>query len=197
MMYPDMPTLKSLLAGLTLPRQSDSDVPHHGDVTVGMPRSTSPWTVGQIAPYLQRLQNATDSSSKSSEGRRVVTGGGCQRSLRGHLNVTCGWASQTGFEDKGPDEWVISRLLIRANWGIKGHSVDQGGKSDRSRRQGTRQSDPPLFFSLFSPILWFAPLSFPFFLVLLLMLPCVSLDAQPIGLEWPSLFGCRWAVKHK
>ncbi|XP_060071544.1 integrator complex subunit 1-like [Ylistrum balloti] len=63
MVYPDMPTLKSLLAGLTLPRQTESDSPHQGDVTLGLARPTSPWTVGQIAPYLQRLQNTTDSSN--------------------------------------------------------------------------------------------------------------------------------------
>ncbi|OWF40859.1 integrator complex subunit 1-like [Mizuhopecten yessoensis] len=61
--YPDMPALKSLLAGLTLPRQTESDSPHQGDMTLGLARPTSPWTVGQIAPYLQRLQNATDSSN--------------------------------------------------------------------------------------------------------------------------------------
>ncbi|XP_069125387.1 integrator complex subunit 1-like [Argopecten irradians] len=61
--YPDMPTLKSLLAGLTLPRQTESDTPHQVDMTLGLARPTSPWTVGQIAPYLQRLQNATDSSN--------------------------------------------------------------------------------------------------------------------------------------
>ncbi|XP_033752257.1 integrator complex subunit 1-like [Pecten maximus] len=63
LVYPDMPALKSLLAGLTLPRQTESDNSHQGDMTVGLARPTSPWTVGQIAPYLQRLQNATDSSN--------------------------------------------------------------------------------------------------------------------------------------
>ncbi|XP_061168184.1 integrator complex subunit 1-like [Saccostrea echinata] len=59
-MYPELSVLKSLLAGLTLSRQADSDQSSVAPV-VGQPRSTSPWTVGQLTPFLDRLHTATDS----------------------------------------------------------------------------------------------------------------------------------------
>ncbi|XP_022317209.2 integrator complex subunit 1-like [Crassostrea virginica] len=59
-MYPELTVLKSLLAGLTLSRQADSN---QGSVApaVAPPRSTSPWTVGQLTPFLDRLRESTDS----------------------------------------------------------------------------------------------------------------------------------------
>jgi len=60
--YPDLPTLKSLLAGLTLSRQVPVSGSQDEETTPGLARSTSPWTVGQIAPYLHRIQNASSSS---------------------------------------------------------------------------------------------------------------------------------------
>ncbi|XP_056018068.1 integrator complex subunit 1-like isoform X2 [Ostrea edulis] len=58
-MYPELSVLKSLLAGLTLSRQSESNQGNVASVT--QPRSTSPWTVGQLTPFLDRLHMATDS----------------------------------------------------------------------------------------------------------------------------------------
>lgn len=59
-MYPELTVLKSLLAGLTLSRQADSNQGNMAQ-TVGQPRSTSPWTVGQLTPFLDRLHTSTDS----------------------------------------------------------------------------------------------------------------------------------------
>lgn len=62
-MYPELTVLKSLLAGLTLSRQADSN---QGNMVqaVGQPRSTSPWTVGQLTPFLDRLHTSTDSEGR-------------------------------------------------------------------------------------------------------------------------------------
>ncbi|KAL5018222.1 hypothetical protein ScPMuIL_003944 [Solemya velum] len=57
-MYPEMSRLKSLLAGLNLPRQDQSDVaPVQGETTQPLrpSRPSSPWTVSQLYPYHKKL----------------------------------------------------------------------------------------------------------------------------------------------
>lgn len=65
-MYPEMSRLKSLLAGLNLPRQDQGDIPPvQGEATEPLrpTRPSSPWTVGQLYPYHKKL-NMLDTEGK-------------------------------------------------------------------------------------------------------------------------------------
>ena len=63
-MYPDLSLLKSLLAGLALPRHTPEDQEQsqstqvEGSTTPVMfpARPTSPWSMSHLAPFLQRIK---------------------------------------------------------------------------------------------------------------------------------------------
>ena len=74
-LYPDMFLLKSLLAGLTLPRQTPEEVDQGqtGQADIGAspvlfpPRPTSPWSMSHLAPFLHKIKK------DNSEGNQVLT----------------------------------------------------------------------------------------------------------------------------
>jgi integrator complex subunit 1 len=64
--YPEFVTLKSLLAGLSLPMDEDRNSrpisptePQGGSLVLAQPRSSSPWTVGQLLPFQQKISKGS------------------------------------------------------------------------------------------------------------------------------------------
>ena len=74
--FPDFPVLKSLLAGLALPRQksgetlAESSIREEGDggmlLEVSSLRPRSPWTVCQLATFQQRISKQASVEGKLS-----------------------------------------------------------------------------------------------------------------------------------
>ena len=70
-LYPDFPVLRSLLAGLTLPRQERTEVtdqqpssPPDDMPPVVLLRPSSPWSVTELAPFSQRIATGSPIDGK-------------------------------------------------------------------------------------------------------------------------------------
>lgn len=61
-LYPDLSTLKSLLAGLTLPRHDQGEVIQPGEeksAVIYPVRPSSPWSMSHLAPFLHKIKKDT------------------------------------------------------------------------------------------------------------------------------------------